>query len=293
MIRVPRGPRDSIMKVSAYYPADGNKLVCPVVRAFAEGAPNCGVFVDTSAYIKCDVLVIFGWVKYVYKKSYEKQRLMDAHNGPVIVLERGYLDRENYFAAGFGGINGRADFRNYNVPRNRWDRLCLELKPWIKGGDYVLVCGQIAHDVAVQDSNHLDWCRETVKTIRKMGYDVRFRPHPLMIRQAKKGRGFAYDVNCEQTTGSLERDFAGAMAVVTQSSNTGVEAVIAGIPTIACDQSMTMTRGVSGRSLLDLADPVKSDREKWAHRLSYAQWTREEFRSGLAWRHLSGDMGDA
>ena len=272
-----------MIQVRAFYPGynSGN---ANTVRAFAEGVPGCTIHPD-SEYIPCRIMVIFGLVKNVFPKSWAKRHLLDAHQGPVIVVERGYINREKYYSAGFGGINGRADFKNYDVPCDRWDRHCLELRPWKASGDYVLVCGQVPWDVTVQDTDHKEWCRQTIKSLRSMGYESRFRPHPYAHK-----KGVDYGVPRETVIRSLDDDLAGAWAVVTHSSNVGVDAVIQGIPTIAMDQEGTMTRGVSGRSLLDLPDPVKSDREKWAHRISYAQWTKDEFRAGLAWRHLSKDL---
>lgn len=274
------------MKVNLYYPEDRNKLACKAIQAFADAIPGARLFPNTARYQPADVIVIFGWVKKSYRPSWEKQRLMEEHDGPVIVIERGYVDRERYFSAGIGGINGRANFKNYDVKGDRWDDLGVDLRPWRTGGDYVLVVGQVPWDVTVQDSDHGEWCYQTVRSIKETERKVRFRPHPLATRKAPN---FDYKVRCPISERSLEADLAGASHVVTWSSNVGVLALIEGIPTIAVDQSFTMTRGVSGRSLEDLYPPPTPDRTKWAHRLAYSQWTLDEFRKGLAWRHLMRD----
>lgn len=62
------------------------------------------------------------------------------------------------------------------------------------------------------------------------GLPVRFRPHPMEQRR----RGFLRQVHgCETDRGPLADSLAGATVVVTWNSNTGVDALLAGKPTVA------------------------------------------------------------
>jgi len=268
------------MKVGLFYPPynDGN---ASVIRAFHSGIPNSSLSDDTR-YRKCDVLVIFGLVKYSFKKSFAKGELMNSHDGPVIVVERGFIKRDKYWSIGFGGINGRANFVNANSLSDRWNKLGVELKPWRDPrGGVVLVSGQVPWDTSVQHMDHLGWCRETVNTVRQMGMEPILRPHPLAVK-----RNVDYDVDCEVSNKTLEEDLTRSDHVVTWCSNSGVDAVLEGVPTIAMDK-MSMVWPVTGKTLLDLVDPFTPDRQQWANNIAYAQWSLDEMRSGEAWQHIS------
>jgi hypothetical protein len=80
-------------------------------------------------------------------------------------------------------------------------------------------------------------------------------------------------------------DLQGAHAVVTFNSNTGVDAVIAGVPIFTIDRG-SMAWEVSDHDLSEIEKPNLYDREQWAHNLAYTQWTMAEMAGGWAWSHL-------
>jgi hypothetical protein len=72
---------------------------------------------------------------------------------------------------------------------------------------------------------------------------------------------------------------------VTFNSNSGVEAVVDGVPTLSFDIG-SMVYEVSGHLLDDIEEPKRFDRTQWLANLCYAQWNPEELRNGEAWDHL-------
>src|SRR5690606_13462346 len=93
-----------------------------VLRAFADavGAKHS----DDRRYVECDVAVIFGLVKKRNPLSYSKGEIMRRHKGkPLLVIERGFVQRERYYSVGWNGINGKADFVNEDVDEKRWKAL--------------------------------------------------------------------------------------------------------------------------------------------------------------------------
>lgn len=282
------------MKVGVFTPAynEGNR---GVLIAFAAGIPGAELH-DDRAYEPCDVMVIFGLVKKVYQPSHAKGELIRRHRGPVVVVERGFVGRGpalpgpdiyaggTYWSVGLGGINGRADFRNDGSPADRWARLGVEMKPWrLQGGDGALIVGQVPWDVSVQDSDHIGWVKAQVNDARRHGLAVRFRPHPYAVK-----RGVNYGVDCEVSRVGLDEDLARASLVVTQNSNVGVDAAIAGVPVVATDQG-SMAWPVAAHSITEAVadDHWWPCRLQWAYDLAYAQWTIEEMRDGSTWRHLA------
>lgn len=247
-----------------------------VLRALAEGIPSA-VIADARDYQLSDIAVIYGLCKSAVPATAPKGEIIRRHKGPLLVVDSGYVHRDRYWAVGWNGLNGRAEFGNGGMPGDRWIKLNVDMAPWRAGGRYALVIGQVPWDATVQHTDHPAWCRETVAALLAAGHEVRFRPHP-------KAPNAKYSVPAQYvSTRHLADDLAGAERVVTYSSNAGVEAVIAGVPTVAADIG-SMAWAVTGR---DPVGPVPTpDREQWAASLAYTQWTLAEMASGEAWAHI-------
>ena len=148
-------------------------------------------------------------------------------------------------------------------------------------GKYILLCGQVPWDASVEGSNHIEWLEETIERLKqKTEMGIVFRPHPLSDLPPFRGAGYSRI--------RLEEDIAGAHAVVTFNSNTGVDAALAGKPVFAADEG-SMVWNLCNRDLKDIKEPKywpMNDRAQWAFNLAYAQWTPLEMREGLAWKHL-------
>lgn len=193
--------------------------------------------------------------------------------GDYLVMERGYFrDRFKYTSVGFNGLNGRADFKNRDCPSDRWDRHGVEIKDW-NDGEVVLLVGQVNGDASLAGANIESWYRVVAEEAKALG-SVVFRPHP-------KGSPNKFP-DCEVSTLSLEQDLARAKCVITYNSNTGVDAILNGVPVIAMDKG-SMAWDVAGH---EIVPPPQPDRTQWAYNLAYCQWTEEEIRNGDAWEHL-------
>jgi len=83
----------------------------------------------------------------------------------------------------------------------------------------------------------------------------------------------------------LSEDLENGWAAVTFNSNSGVEALVAGIPVFAFDEG-SMVWSICNRSLSDIESPSLPDRKQWLNDLCYTQWTLLEMKEGLTWRHL-------
>lgn len=196
----------------------------------------------------------------------------------VLVMERGYLgNRFEYTSLGWNGLNGRATFPEYPCDGGQRFRDCgFELKPPREGGDYVLIIGQVATDMAVRDVNIRAWEKSAAEEAQRItGMPVIYRPHPEDVR-----RGRARSLCGVKTgTGSLNDALENAALVVTYSSNTAVDALIAGVPAVAMSPG-SMAYGVAAK---EIGDPVNwGAREQWAHALAWKQWTLDEIASGKA-----------
>lgn len=198
----------------------------------------------------------------------------------VLVMERGYLgDRFAWTSLAWNGLNNRGVFGvGPNDGGERFHKH-FSMLPWKQGGDYVLLMGQVPGDASLQGKNLLPWYQKMAEEATKhFGLPVKFRAHPMALK-----RGFRqYVKGAVRSAGSLEQDLAGAAAVITFNSNSGVDAVIGGVPAVVADPG-SMAWDVASHSMVNIVRPA---RESWAHKLAWKQWTIDEISNGFAVKHL-------
>lgn len=244
---------------------------------FAEGLRRHGWETTISALPQAADLQVFWGIRRQEEIARQKRR------GEVCILERGYLgDRFEWTSVSFGGeLNGRGEFRGDMSDPSRFDRLFGDLmRPWQTRGGYALLVGQVPTDMSVRHTRIEQWYRDVTAKLTRHGYPVRFRPHPMAER-----RGVGGSVAGAPTLGGdLDTAFAGASIVVTFNSNTAVESVLAGVPTVAVDIG-SMAWPVTSHEVG--SEPVTPDRSDWAARLAWKQFNAEEMASGFCWDVVS------
>lgn len=246
--------------------------------AFAEGLRRHGWNVHVGRDPRPgDRLVVFWGVRRAAEMA-----AVRASGAEVCVLERGYLgDRFAWTSVSFGGgLNGRAEFRGVRNDVARFRAHFADLmRPWRSVADgYALLVGQVEGDMSLAPLGGKlgRWYRRTAAALAEAGHDVRFRPHPVAVERGQRVALPGVPV----LGGSLDDALRDAARVVTWNSNTAVDAVLAGVPTVACDEG-SMAWAVTGRE--PLAAPPTPDRWAWAGRLAWCQWSRDEMRSGACW----------
>jgi len=240
--------------------------------SFLKGLLRLGWKAEMSTSPKpCDLLVMWG----VRRAPWIAQQ-RDA-GGEVCILERGYLgDRFQWTSVSFGGgLNGRGQFRTPAiVDGRRLQQIGVDLEPWkVRKQGHALLIGQVPGDQSLKHINTKAWYADQVNQLRAAGCGVIFRPHPGAGIQL--ARSYGIDVPT-QRAGTLADGFVGARLCVTMNSNAAVDAVIAGVPTVATDEG-SMAWGVTSRSVNEILTP---DRADWANRLAWSQWLRAEMETG-------------
>lgn len=207
-------------------------------------------------------------------------RQLRAAGHDVLVMERGYLgDRFAWTSLGWNGLNGRARFNPKDDPERFAANFGGTMNPWKSDGDYVLLIGQVPGDASLGGMDLSRWYTNTARVAGlAYGKPVRFRPHPMAIKRGVRQR---VD-NAPTLEGTLEEALAGAAVCVTFNSNTAVDAVMAGVPTVALDAG-TMAFEVTARNIGEVYTP---SRDRWATRLAWCQWTMDEIASGAAWESV-------
>lgn len=273
------------MKVIVYQNTYSEKHSA-IAEDFATGVPGA-ILKPIEEYEPSDVAVVFGLVKKSYAPTYPKQRIIDAHTSKsLIVIESGFVKRPDYYAIGWGGIHGDADFCTDDVTGiYRWLDVGVKLHPWKysrPGPRRVLVCGQVPWDTNVQDFDYILWCQKIVRKLRAHGHTVRFRPHPRMF---ERWEDYGIKERLIDPCRKLHDALDWAQCVVVWNSTSGIDAVIRGVPVIAFSRN-AMVRPLSSSTQLEMKHLSYPDRKNFFAKLAYSQWTREEMRSGLPWKHL-------
>ena len=248
-------------------------------RIFAAGMQRHGIYVETAQQqtnIDCDLAVFWS------HKLYPVIQRQKAAGNDYLVIEAGYVgDRINrWWSLGFNGLNGRAERptdRWAKVPGDRWSRLESEVElRAIRGArvGYPLLLGQVPGDANVQGLNLPGF----YNMAKRQFPDLVFRPHPL------HGYASKFLPACKAET--LAEALDGASFVITFNSNSGVDAVLRGVPVIAMDRGSMVYR-LAGNSFDGPPPPYSEEsRLAWAFRIAYAQWTPDEIERGDAWDYL-------
>ena len=181
-------------------------------------------------------------------------------------------------SCGFNGLNGNADFQNADSPTDRWRPHIKRMEPWrTDAGDYILIMGQVAGDASIQDVDINEWYRDVYAEAKSaFNLPIYFRPHPLSRREVPFP-------NINLLSGDLKTSISNAHLVVTYNSNSGVDSILAGVPTVAYDKG-SMARGVAMHEIESVT--VMPGRQQWANDLAYCQWTMDEIKDGITWDHL-------
>ena len=282
---------DRVMKVGIFYTPKQAAEHKMALDAMYQGARkfNDSFIQDNYEYNACDVAVTWSIFKRHIPKTIFRKRIHNKQKElgkKSIILEKGYIARNIYYSAGYNSQNGWADFKNKNMPGDRWSRLSTPIKDYRSNGEHILLCGQVPWDTAVQHINYKKWCEEVVSEIQKYSdRPIIFRPHPLAKKAIPEINGTILT-----TADTIKEDFKNCWATVAFNSNSSVESVLEGIPSFVCDEG-SMAWDVSNKDFSLLENPGVFQRKQWAYNLAYSQWTLGEMMNGETWGHLNEITG--
>ena len=281
------------MKI-ALFPEFGSLNSQPVFAALIKHLQSKGEKIVLNKYDNtCDVAVI--WSVLWQGRMAGNKKVWDdfrSQGKPVVVLEVGGLLRNTTWKMGINGINRDADFANQSYDDKRWPLFKLELKPWQKTGNVIVICGQ--HHTSEQWKGlpqPKNWCEQRIKEIRKYcDKPIVIRPHPRNVFDFDETKYPHVRVNLPKKDYSTydDTDFKKVLrstwAVVNHSSNPAIESILNGIPVFVSESSLCYD--VGNHTLADIAQPAMPARQNWANQLAYTEWTTEEIGMGLPWKRI-------
>ena len=271
---------------------------------------------NADVYIQTNVLGV------MKKKNAEIYQFILDQNKPRIVVEqatfRKNLDIEKsddyYFRVGLNHYTfDEGIFKNENSPSDRWEQIQkeqdIEIKPWKKKGDYILILTQNPIDTSLNNlvkkpGDYENFIRSTIENISKYtDEDILIRPHPrftfrfnkdtLKDINVKNKVMFSENLNNFNVTNGGEdiyKDLENARVAISYSSNSLTEAICEGVPCISLSKT-SHAYPVSFHTLdvLRHKELPEFDRTQWLYDCSYTQWKMSELNSGIVHERLSND----
>jgi hypothetical protein len=261
-------------------------------------------------YSKCDCAIMMGsWkpdrsnIHHIVRTSIvEKSKSFICIETPL--LGRRVLEPNKYQRVGVNGFLNRDAYFGPDIdyPNDRLQKLGIAFGGWKRNtGNKIVIAMQLSGDASLRHNDINEWCYNTVDRLLKLtDRPIEVRLHPAI---SEKGLGnhdellryFSYSANDYSRVKFVkgrdvpwEKQIKDAYCVVTYTSGLAIDAVVQGIPVIACDEgnfawNVAETK-LNNIERLKLADDDVV--QQWLQNLAYCQWTADEMQSGQVWNHL-------
>lgn len=272
-----------------------------VAEAFIKGVNACGddgVVLADKDYKgitpNLDVAVIMG-ISRAAKEYFHKYIDAGKH---VIYIDKGFTRHTDdkygnrlpkYYRTSVDAFQATGYFMKQDRPSDRWKALILELEPWRKAGDHVIVAGgsekySFWHE---HEGGATGWAWATIDEVRKYTRrPIIYRPKPSWAEAVPiSGTRFS------RPPVGLRQELENCWALITFGSNAAVTAVCLGVPVFVLGDGIAKPMGLSDLSKIEEPYyPPDKERRKWANCLAYAQFSLDEMRDGIAWEILKEEI---
>ncbi len=201
-----------------------------------------------------DVLVLWNRLPTVDKFAREYERV----GAKVLVFEHSWIGQEGIFALCLNHHNGLGTW--HIGSENRWPSFGIEVKPWRKEGDHILVIPQRGMGVSPVAMPR-GWTSDVTSRLAAI------TRRPIVVRYP------------QERIHPIEPAFKDAHAVVTWASGAGIKAIINGIP-VFYEMPHWVGAYASINGITNLEFPYLGERDTLFHRISWAMWTIPEIERG-------------
>jgi len=303
------------LRVNAYMKAipPGNKnLEKPkLIEYFIQGVNavgDKGQIINTFQFEPADIGVLQGFVhpesKHVPHLDLRRRVLAGQSeiNGRTVIADANLFlayDPKNsntFLRYSFDGIfPNTGEYCDSKILAQRWailrDSLGINLKPWKKHGDYILITCQRDGGWSMDGLKIMNWLHPLLQNLRRYTdreIMVRFHPGDKKIeKHIQQLRAIGHKVKISSPTSSLLKDLHDAYAVVSYNSSPGVISAIEGVPVFVIDPQRSQAAEVANTDLTKIDTPnYDFDRESWLRRVAMSHWTLNELKSGECWKHM-------
>ena len=263
---------------------------------------------DEMTKARYDLGIMFGsWKPERKNLHHEVRSAIAKKDKPFLCIETQLLGRvifqeSQYHRIGINGfLNEAAVFgleKEYDS--KRFDMLGLKYEGWkTNRGDKVIVALQLPGDASLRGMDINEWAIYVLENLRdETDRPIEVRLHPgvsqkgidthlqLMQWQAFHNLPDVKFVNGRELP--WEEHILDAHCVVAYTSGLSIDAVLNGIPVLACDPG-NFAWPISSKNPRQVEHPFMASEDNvkaWLNTLAYCQWSKEEMLNGDAWRHL-------
>ena len=174
-------------------------------------------------------------------------------------------------------------------PDDRLKTHNIEIKPWNKSGNHILVCPP--SESSKYFHNCHDWLDKTLEELKKYTdrqIIIRTKPNEVNVNSVD---GILHPVQNPRwlrtkiPSTPLQNHLNNCHAVITYNSNISLDAVLNGVPVFISDINVAYPMGLTDLSKIE--SPIYPDnRYEWCKHLAYCQFNMNEIRSGFCWEVL-------
>lgn len=182
----------------------------------------------------------------------------------VVVFEHSWIGREGVYACCLEHHNGAGIW--HVGQETRWPSFGIDVKPWRRSGEHVLVIPQRGMGVPPVAMPRW-WTTDIVNRLSQA------TNRPIVIRHST------------DRIHPLEPAFKDAHAIVTWASGGGVKAILNGYPVFyEMPHWIGAYAAINGIGAIEF--PYLGERDTFLHRMSWAMWTADEIEDGTALKWL-------
>lgn len=185
-------------------------------------------------------------------------------------------------------INARhpdAYFQNVKHPGDRAASLGIRVAKRIRQGSKIVVCG--CSSKASAFDGVIGWEEQAIAELHKhTDRPIMYRPKPQRTKYGQlppiKGTEYSHPM-----TRKLEQELQDAWAIVSHHSNSGLDALVAGVPCFQVE-GVALALGLADLSKIETPRlPDADERQQLVNDVCYTQWNGREYEQ--AWRHLKDE----
>ncbi len=228
-------------------------------------------FIENTLFCNSDIVACWGW---------RTGKVLREKGKDVIVLERGYVDRNIYTSICLNGLNGFGNFGDIKEDDKFFRVFKDRLKNWkdTKDKKYALIIGQTPNDMSLRGKCLLNWYEEKAIQIKEMGYIPLFRQHPNLTKKNIKQN--IKNAHCV-TSSDLLVDLEKCAFAITFNSNSAIDCLLQGYTVIIEDKgSIAYNYTINNLEDLTFEEPI--NREELFKKIAHMQWNLKEIKSGVA-----------
>ena len=181
--------------------------------------------------------------------------------------------QKSYWRWSFNSVH---DTRKLTVSCDRFESWNVDINPWKKDGDFILVCPSSQNVTKyLCNTSQKEWIDRTCNEIKK------YTNRKIKIRH--KPRKSMYVQGPEAETVSMKDELKNCYALVTLVSITAIDSLLEGVPVFS-NSTQCPSAWCTNLDISNINNIAYNNREELFFNLAYKQFSIPEYQSGYAYK---------